>query len=91
VSKNSETVFRVRVLPRASRNQVVGIFGNEIKVKLTAPPVEGKANKALQQFLAKKLGVPKTGVEIVSGRRSRVKSIRINGLSAGDVEEMLKV
>lgn len=91
MSENSETVIRVRVLPRASRNQVVGIHGNEIKVKLTAPPVEGKANKALQQFLAKKLGVPKTGVEIVSGQRSRVKSIRINGLSAGDVEEILKV
>ena len=91
MSENSETVIRVRVLPRASRNQVLGIDGNVFKVKLTAPPVEGKANKALQQFLAKKLGVPKTGVEIVSGERSRVKSIRIHGLSPEDVEEMLKV
>ncbi len=91
MSENSETVIRVRVLPRASGNQVLGIEGNVFKVKLTAPPVEGKANKALQKFLAKKLGVPKTGVEIVSGERSRVKSIRIHGLSPEDVEERLKV
>ena len=60
-------------------------------MKLTAPPLEGKANKALLQFLAGKLGVPKKDVGIVSGERSRIKSIRIRGLSPEDVNVRLGV
>jgi len=82
---DTKTIIRVRVLPRTSKNQIVGMDGGVFKVKLTAPPVEGKANKALVQFLAKKLGLPKRGIEIVSGERSREKSIRINGLSVEEV------
>jgi len=85
-----KSVIRVKVLPRSSVNQISGDEEGVIKVKLTAPPVEGKANKALVQFLAKKLGVARRDVEIVSGERSRVKSIRIYGLSPEDVMGMLK-
>ena len=85
-----QSVIRVRVLPRASVNQISGDDGGVIKVKLTAPPVEGKANKALVQFLAKELGVARRDVEIISGKRSRVKSIRIYGLSPEDVMGRLK-
>jgi uncharacterized protein (TIGR00251 family) len=63
-----------------------GVF----KIKLTAPPVEGKANTALKQLLSKRLGVPKGNVEIISGERSRVKSIRIHGLSFKDVSNLLE-
>ena len=87
----SNSVIRVKVLPRSSVNQVVGDEEGVIKVKLTAPPVEGKANKALVQFLSKQLGVARRDVEIVSGERSRIKSIRINGLSMEDVKGRLKV
>ena len=80
-----KTIIRVRVLPRTSKNQIVGMDGGIFKVKLTAPPVEGKANKALVQFLAKKLGLPKRDIEIVSGEHSREKSIRINGLPVDEV------
>ena len=90
VPENSQTDIRIRVLPRASRNQVVGIDGGVLKVKLTAPPLEGKANKALRQFLARKLGVPKKDIEIVSGERSRMKLIRIHGLSPEDVNVKLE-
>ena len=86
-----KSVIRVKVLPRSSVNQVVGDEEGVIRVKLTAPPVEGKANKALVQFLSRQLGVPKRDVEIVSGDRSRVKSIRINGLSIEDVKGRLEV
>jgi uncharacterized protein (TIGR00251 family) len=82
---DTNTIIRVRVLPRTSKNQIVGMDGGVFKVKLTAPPVEGKANKALVQFLAKKLGLPKRDIEIVSGEHSREKTIRINGLPVDEV------
>ena len=85
-----QSVIRVKVLPRASVNQISGNDSGVIKVKLTAPPVEGKANKALVQFLAKELGMARRDVEIISGKRSRVKSIRIHGLSPEDVMRRLK-
>ncbi len=86
-----KTDIRIKLTPRASRDEIIGKETGAFKLKLTAPPVEGKANKALQQFLAKKLGVPKRDIQIVSGHRSRVKLIRIHGLSYEDVNGMLKV
>ena len=88
--KNCETVIQVRVLPRSSMNRVIGGENGVIKVKLAAPPVDGKANKALKEFLAKRLGVSRRNVEIISGERSRLKSIRIHGLSQEDVRGRLE-
>ncbi|MCP4668216.1 MAG: YggU family protein [Deltaproteobacteria bacterium] len=82
--------IKVKVLPRSSANQIVGREEGVFKVKLTAPPVEGKANKALKEFLAKRLGLPKSDVEIVSGERSRLKSVLIHGLSLKEVDALLK-
>jgi uncharacterized protein (TIGR00251 family) len=79
--------FTVRVVPRASRNEIVGIHGDALKIRLTAPPVEGRANEALISFLAKRLGVRKRQVEIVAGATSRRKMIRVSGLSGQEVEE----
>jgi uncharacterized protein (TIGR00251 family) len=87
--EDSKTHIRVTVLPRSSRNQIAGQENGAFKVKLTAPPVEGKANKALTDLLAKRLGLPKGNVEIVSGKRSRLKSVRIKGLSIEEVEDLL--
>ena len=84
-----ETIIRVKVLPRASKDQIVGQENGVFKVKLTAPPVEGRANKALNAFLAKRLGLPKGSVEIVSGKRSRLKSVRIDGLTGEAVKALL--
>ncbi|MBW1827799.1 MAG: YggU family protein [Deltaproteobacteria bacterium] len=88
---DTKTIIRVRVLPRTSKNQIVGMDGGVFKVKLTAPPVEGKANKALVSFLGKKLGLPKRDIEIVSGEHSREKSIRVSGLPVEEVMRMLMV
>ena len=71
----SGLVFKVHVQPRSSRNRVVGLHGDALKVKLTAPPVEGKANKACIDVLSAALGVPKSGLEIVSGQSSRLKHV----------------
>jgi len=70
-------VFKIRVQPRSSKNAVVGIHGDALKIKLTAPPVGGKANKACLQFLARCLGIAKTDLEIVSGQTSRTKHIHL--------------
>ena len=87
---DGKIVIRIKVLPRSSRNRIIGCKDGLLKVKLTAPPVEGKANKSLKELLAKTLGLPKGNVEIVSGARSRTKSVRIDGLSLEDVEDLLK-
>lgn len=80
-----ETIIKVKVLPRSSRNQIAGKEDDIFKVKLTAPPVEGKANKALKELFAKRLGIPKADVEIVSGESSRVKLVRINELNINEI------
>ena len=81
--------FAVRVVPRASKNEIMGVHGDALKVRLTAPPVEGRANEALVAFLAQRLGVRKRQVEIVAGVASRRKMIRVIGLVAQEVGERL--
>ena len=71
--------FRVRVQPGANKNEIVGVQQDALKVRISAPPLEGKANKALIQFLAKQLGVKRNQVEIMSGHTSRIKTIHVVG------------
>ncbi|HBF42146.1 MAG TPA: YggU family protein [Desulfobacteraceae bacterium] len=89
MAKAAKTVIEVKVLPRSSKNQIVSGEGNYFRIKLTAPPVEGKANKALVGFIAKKLGVSKGNIEIVSGKHSKTKFLRIEGCSREDVNRSL--
>ena len=70
--------FNIHVQPRASRNQVMGLHGDALKVRIQAPPVEGAANKMCVEVLARALGVPKSVVEIVSGHSARQKRVRIH-------------
>jgi len=86
----AETVIKVKVLPRSSRTETAGRENDVYRVKLTDPPVEGRANKALIAFLAEKLGVPKRDIEIVSGKTGRLKTIRIRGLTAGEIAQALQ-
>jgi len=83
-------VFQVRVLPRSRRDEVAGLHGDALKIRLTAPPVGGKANRALQRFLAKQLGVSPSAVEILSGHTSRQKRVCVRGASAGAVLALVK-
>ena len=68
-------VFKVFVQPRSSKNKIVGIHGDALKVKVTAPPVAGAANKMCLKFLAKCLTVPYFRLEIISGHNSRTKQV----------------
>ena len=73
----SGLAFRVHVQPRSSRNQVVGEHGDALKVKLTAPPVEGAANAACVAFMAEALGLPKSALTIVAGLTGRRKTLAV--------------
>jgi len=84
---NGGVTFSVRVVPRSSRNQIVGVEGGELKIKLTAPPVEGAANSALIEFVAKWLSVRRSAVSIVSGDKARSKLVRVSGVTR---EQMLR-
>ena len=71
--------FRVRVQPRASRNEVVGVMEGAVRIRLQSPPVDGLANEALIDFLADRLGVSRRMVRIVSGTSSRTKTVEVGG------------
>ncbi|MGD0506978.1 MAG: DUF167 domain-containing protein [Terriglobales bacterium] len=85
------TTFAIKVHPRAKKNAVTGEVGDALKVALTAPPVDGKANEACVDFFAKLLKVPRSSVTIAAGQTSRNKVIRVAGLSAEVVRSRLKI
>ncbi|WP_094602688.1 hypothetical protein SPSIL_025040 [Sporomusa silvacetica DSM 10669] len=72
--------FKVRVQPRASKNMVVGIMGDCLKIKLTSPPVDGAANAACIAFIASILDVAKSSVVIINGQNNRLKVIKVTGI-----------
>jgi len=74
-----DVILKVYLQPKSSKNEVVGPYRDGIKVKVTAPPVEGKANEALIRFLAKKFGISTSCIEIIKGLHSREKTLRISG------------
>ena len=81
----------VKVHPKARRDRISGFVGEALKLELTAPPVDGKANEACIRFFADFLKVPRSSVTIAAGLRSRNKVIRVTGTSAATVEEKLTV
>ena len=82
--------FAVKVQPRARKNAITGELGDALKLALTAPPVEGKANDACIEFLSDLLNVPRSSVTIVAGQSSRNKVIRVAGLTPREIEERLR-
>jgi len=80
----------VKLQPRAAKNEIGPALGNEIKIKVRAPPVEGAANEALIRFLAETLGCPRSAVRIVRGQSSRHKTVAIAGVGAAEAEAKLR-
>ena len=76
---SGSVIFAVRVQPRAARNEVVGMHGGAVKIRLKAPPVDGAANDELVRFVAARLGVHRQEVEIVAGVTARAKRVRVSG------------
>jgi hypothetical protein len=79
--------FAVKIHPRAKKDAITGELGDALKLSLTAPPIDGKANQACIEFFAKLLKVPRSSVTIASGQSSRQKVIRVIGLSAEEVRK----
>jgi uncharacterized protein (TIGR00251 family) len=89
--KEATTTLKVNLQPRASRNGIDGVQGDALKLRVTAPPVEGRANKALKKLLAEHLGIPPSRIAIISGRRSREKLVQLSGISRAELEKALGV
>ena len=81
--------FAVKVHPRARKNAITGELGDAVKVSLTTPPVDGRANEACVEFFAKLLKVPRSSVTIASGQTSRNKVIRVTGVTGQYVRHRL--
>jgi uncharacterized protein len=86
----TEALIRVKVIPRSSRTEIAGKEKDIYRVKITDPPVEGKANKALIALLAEKLGIAKRDIEITVGKTSRMKTVRVQGMSEVAVTQALE-
>ena len=84
-----EARIRVRLTPKAAHDGITGWRDGLLRVRVTAPPVDGKANAALERLVAKALGVRKSAVSVVSGARGREKSIAIDGYSEAEVHDLL--
>src|SRR5258705_5249904 len=87
--KNGVCLF-VKVQPRASQNEIGGLFGNELKIKVTAPPVDSAANQAVLRLLAELLGCRGNRLELVRGRTSPHKQIFVQGMTAAEMEAILR-
>jgi len=85
----SGVTFAVKVHPRARKNAITGVVGDALKLALTAPPVEGKANQAVIEFFAELFAIPRSSVTIASGETSRNKIVRIAGVSKPVAEQKL--
>ncbi|GIU10665.1 DUF167 family protein YggU [Shewanella glacialipiscicola] len=75
--QQGDLLLNLYIQPKASRDQIVGLHGNELKVAITAPPIDGKANAHLSKYLAKAFKVPKSNIHIVKGELGRHKQIRV--------------
>ena len=82
-------MVEVVLQPRASRNEVAGLQGGRLKIKVTSPPVEGMANKKLCEFLADLMGIGKQRVQVIAGQAARIKRVKISDVSLEEVKQKL--
>ena len=92
--RSGEVTFSVRVTPRAARDAIDGVFddsrGGALKVRVSEPPIDGRANEAVRRLLAKRLNVRLSAVRIVAGEQSRTKRVSIAGVTPGQVRSIAK-
>ena len=88
--KDNALVFTVKVVPRASKSEIVGEIDSMMKVRIASPPVDGVANAELIKLLSKIFEVSKSNVEIISGETSKIKQIRINGANSKKLAAILQ-
>jgi len=91
LSESNRVVLTIRVVPRASKNELIGLYGDKLKIRLHAPPVKGRANKELISFLSRKLDVPKQQIVLLTGTSSCDKRLAVTGISESDVRSRLSL
>jgi uncharacterized protein len=89
-SSEGAVLINVWLQPRAAKSEVVGVHDDALKIKLTAPPVDGKANAELRAFLSRRLDIPAAAIALLQGSTGRRKLIEINGLSVDEVKNRLQ-
>jgi len=82
-------IISVRIVPRASKNELVGLMGNALKLRVCAPPVDGKANEAVVEFLSELLSVPRSRIGIRTGAKGRQKHVQVVGVTMEEVKKRL--
>jgi hypothetical protein len=87
--KNGTLNFKVRVVPRASRSEIVGEHNGALRIRIAAPPVDGAANEELMRTLARALRIRLNAVEITSGQASKTKQVRVTGATPHDLQQLL--
>jgi uncharacterized protein (TIGR00251 family) len=80
-TRSDGILLRIQVVPGSSKNQIVGLHGSRLKIKLQAPPVDGKANEALLSFIAETLGAKKSDIELIRGSTSRSKDLLVKNVT----------
>jgi len=83
-------VLEIRVLPRSSRCEIAGVQDGALKIKITAPPVEGKANKECVRFISDLLKIKKSAVSIIAGEKSKNKTVLVAGMTAQEIEKVIR-
>jgi uncharacterized protein (TIGR00251 family) len=91
VAGDGGVTLRLHIQPGAKKTEVVGMHGEALKIRLAAPPVDGKANACLLAFLAGQLGVAKSSVSLLSGETSRAKRVHVSGIVAASVKSALLI
>lgn len=90
LTQNDQGVaIKINVQPRASKNEITGMHGDSLKVRLTSPPVDGEANKACIQFFSKLFKIPKRDVSILQGHKSRNKTVLVKNLPKTAIKQIL--
>ena len=89
LEKDGSISFKVQVVPRASRSEIIGEHNGALRVRIAAPPVDGAANEELIHTLARALRVKRSAIEIAAGQTSKTKQVRVTGASPRDLEELL--
>jgi uncharacterized protein (TIGR00251 family) len=84
--KDGNLTFTVRVVPRASRSEIVGEHDGDLRVRVAAPPVDGAANEALSRLLSGAFDIPRSAIEIIAGHSSKSKTVRMHGARALDLQ-----
>lgn len=88
-AQGGAVLLALKVQPRASRNELAGVLGTELRLRVTAPPVDSAANEAVLEFIARLLGLPRRAVTLVRGQTSRHKLVRLEGIALDEAARRL--